>query len=93
MLRKLAELAVGTGANVQPGQVVAVAAAVESAPLVQAVAECAYRRGARFVDPGYFDGRIKRHRITHADPDTSYPILKNLGFEDVCAIVRLEEPD
>jgi ribosomal protein S18 acetylase RimI-like enzyme len=31
--------------------------------------------------------------ITHANPETSYPILKRLGFEDVCTIVRLEEPD
>jgi hypothetical protein len=27
-----------------------------------------------------------------ATPDTSYPILKRLGFEDVCTIKRLEEP-
>ena len=70
LLRKLAELAVGTGANVQAGQVVAVSAAVESAPLVRAVAECAYGHGARFVDAGYFDGLVKRHRIAHADPGT-----------------------
>ena len=70
LAHRLAELAVGTGANVQPGQVVAVSAAVESAPLVRAVAESAYRRGARFVDPGYFDGQVKRQRIEHADPDT-----------------------
>jgi aminopeptidase len=69
-LRKLAELAVTTGANVQPGQVVAVAAALESAPFVQALAEAAYRRGAKFVDPGSFDGAVKRHRIRHADPST-----------------------
>lgn len=30
--------------------------------------------------------------ITHANPATSYPILKRLGFEDVCTIRRLEEP-
>jgi aminopeptidase len=70
LLRKLADLAVGTGANVQPGQVVAVAAAWESAPLVRAVADAAYRRGAKFVDPGYFDGQVKRRRIEHADPAT-----------------------
>jgi aminopeptidase len=70
LLRKLAELAVTTGANVQPGQVVAIAAAVESAPLVRAVADAAYRRGAKFVDAGYFDGQVKRHRIEHADPET-----------------------
>jgi GNAT superfamily N-acetyltransferase len=31
--------------------------------------------------------------ITHANPDTSYAILKRLGFVDVCTIRRLEEPD
>ena len=30
--------------------------------------------------------------VTQANPDTSYPILKRLGFEDVCEIVRLEDP-
>lgn len=29
--------------------------------------------------------------ITQANPETSYPILKRLGFEDVCEIVRLED--
>ena len=32
--------------------------------------------------------------VTEAMPDTSYPILKRLGFEDVCTIRRLEDaPD
>jgi hypothetical protein len=30
--------------------------------------------------------------VTQADPKTSYPILKRLGFEDICEIVRLEDP-
>lgn len=29
--------------------------------------------------------------ITEAKPDTSYPILKRVGFEDVCTIRRLED--
>jgi len=29
--------------------------------------------------------------VTEALPDTSYPILKRLGFEDVCVIRRLED--
>jgi hypothetical protein len=29
--------------------------------------------------------------VTQANPDTSYPILKRLGFVDVCEIVRLED--
>jgi len=27
-----------------------------------------------------------------ANPDTSYPILRRLGFEDVCVVRRLEDP-
>ena len=30
--------------------------------------------------------------VTEALPDTSYPILKRLGFADVCEIRRLEDP-
>jgi len=29
--------------------------------------------------------------VTHAMPDTSYPILRRLGFEEVCTIRRLED--
>jgi len=31
--------------------------------------------------------------VTHADPATSYPILKRLGFTEVCTIRRLEDPN
>jgi hypothetical protein len=30
--------------------------------------------------------------VTEAIPDTSYPILKRLGFVDVCTVRRLEDP-
>ena len=30
--------------------------------------------------------------VTEAMPDTSYPILKRVGFVDVCTIRRLEDP-
>jgi len=69
-LQRLAELAVGTGANVQPDQILAVTAEPSSAPLVHAVAEAAYRRGARFVDPFYFDPSVKRMRLEHAPEET-----------------------
>lgn len=29
--------------------------------------------------------------VTHAVPETSYPILRRLGFEDVCVLRRLED--
>jgi predicted N-acetyltransferase YhbS len=30
--------------------------------------------------------------VTQANPETSYPILRRLGFEEVCEIRRLEDP-
>jgi aminopeptidase len=68
--RRLADLAVTFGANVQPGQVVAVSADVGKEDLVRAIAESAYRAGAKFVDPMYFDPWVKRSRIAHAAEDT-----------------------
>lgn len=67
---RLAELAVGFGANVQPGQIVALGAEVGQEELARAVAEAAYRRGAKFVDVTYFDPYVKRARIEYAAEDT-----------------------
>ena len=49
-LERLADLAVAFGANVQPGQIVTVAADVGQEDLARAIAASAYRHGARFVD-------------------------------------------
>ena len=65
----LAELAVH-GANVQPGQVVAVAAQLGQEELARATAAAAYARGALFVDVAYFDPFVKRARLERAEPDT-----------------------
>jgi aminopeptidase len=69
-LDKLAELAVGFGANFQPGQVVGVTGELEHAPLVRRIAALAYEQGARFVDVAYFDPYVKRARIADAPDDT-----------------------
>ena len=66
---RLAELAVH-GANVQPGQVVAVASEHGQARLAREVAAAAYRRGAKFVDVSWFDTYVKDARIRYADPET-----------------------
>src|SRR4051794_5045716 len=67
---RLATLAVEVGANVQNDQIVAVTYSPGMEPLVYAIARKAYERGARFVDPFVFDGRIKRIRIESAREDT-----------------------
>ncbi len=67
---KLADLAVRVGANVQPDQVVSVASEPGKEYLTRAVAEAAYRAGARFVDVQWFDPWVKRARIAHAREET-----------------------
>jgi aminopeptidase len=70
LLERLADLAVSVGANVQPGQVVAVSGRSGQEDLVRAIAESAYRRGARYVDLGWFDPYVKLARLRHAAEDT-----------------------
>jgi aminopeptidase len=70
LLARYAKLIVETGTNVQPGQDVLVIAAPESARLVRAIAGEAYARGARFVDPWYFDPQVKRIRALTAAEET-----------------------
>src|SRR3954447_13342812 len=69
-LERLADLVVGFGANVQPDQIVAVTCEPGKEQLVRAIAESAYRRGAKFVDVQWFDPWIKRARIAHAREET-----------------------
>jgi aminopeptidase len=66
----IAELAVGIGANVQPGQTVALSAETGHEPIARATAEAAYRLGARFVDYFYYDPHIKLARLRHAPRET-----------------------
>ena len=69
-LGRFADLIVGFAANVQPGQVVAVATEPGKLELTRAVADSAYRAGAKFVDVVLFDLHVKRSRILHAAEDT-----------------------
>ena len=66
---KLAELAV-FGANVQPGQFVAITSYVGKEDVTRRITRAASERGAKYVDVLYFDQWLKRERIAHADDDT-----------------------
>lgn len=73
MLTRLADLVVGEGANVQPGQVLTISNEPGKEPLTRALAAAAYRRGARFVDVSTFDLHVKRARIElSSEEDLSY---------------------
>ena len=66
---KLAQLAV-FGANVQPGQLVAITSYIGKEDVTRRIARAAYRGGAQYVDVLYFDQWVKRERIAHAAEET-----------------------
>jgi aminopeptidase len=70
LLERYADLIVSVGANVQPDQVLAVEALPEAQPLVAAIAQRAYEKGARYVDVQYFDPQVKRIRAEFARDET-----------------------
>lgn len=97
-LRALAELIVSQGANVQPGQIVAISSEPGKEPLTRELAVAAYRAGAKFVDAWYFDLHVKRARLLHArDEDLAFvpswygERLQALG-EQRCARIALTGP-
>jgi aminopeptidase len=69
-LERFADLVIGFGANVQHDQIVAIGCEPGKEYLTRALTASAYRRGARFVDVGWFDPHVKRARIQHARADT-----------------------
>src|SRR3954469_13751612 len=69
-IERLADLAVGFGINLQEDQIVAIGGEPGKEYLVRALAESAYRHGARFVDVSWFDPWVKRARIAHAREET-----------------------
>ena len=83
----LAELIVGFAANVQPGQIVSVLSEPGKEDVTRAVAEVAYRRGAKFVDVWYFDYYVKRARIACA-PEESLDFVPPWYGERVLALGR-----
>jgi len=84
MLTAYARLTVQVGINVQPGQLLAINAFPEHAPLVRAVTEEAYAAGARFVDVYYSDQHVRRSHILHASEE-------ELGWSPPWLVKRLED--
>jgi aminopeptidase len=100
LLDRYAEFVVRVGVNVQPGQDVGINALVEHAPIVRALAEQAYRAGARRVQVDYGDRHVRRSAIAHAPSDalgTHYPWeldrLRWEGEHDVAQISLTGDPE
>jgi aminopeptidase len=97
-VRSLAELTVRFGANVQPGQIVALSSEPGKEQLARAIAEVAYEQGALFVDLSVFDVHLKRARALHAAPETLGFVPPWLGQrllalgEHRCARIHMSGP-
>jgi aminopeptidase len=95
---RLADLLVRFGANVQEGQILAISTQPGRERLTRAIARSAYKAGAKFVDPWYFDYAVKRERLLHSReedlefvPDWYSERLRQLG-EQHCARIALTGP-
>ena len=69
-LDRLANVAVGTGLNLQPGQQVVVTGSAEALPLIRRIAISAYKSGASLVTNFLGDEEITRARYQYAADDT-----------------------
>jgi aminopeptidase len=67
---RLAQLLVGFGANVQPGQIVIVSGELDDRELMREVATSSYRAGAVHVEMEYADPYVKRARILYGGEDS-----------------------
>ena len=70
LTRRLADLAVGYGANLQPGQILGVTTYTGKEELTREITRAGYERGARWVDVSIHDPFLKRERLLHADEET-----------------------
>lgn len=86
--QQMATLAVRLGANVQPGQIVAVSSEPGKEAMSRAIAEAAYAAGAKFVDLTVFDVYFKRARALNAERDTLSYVPPWLG-ERILALGEL----
>ncbi len=97
-LERLADLLVGFGANVQPGQLVAVGSEIGKEPLTRAIAASAYRHGAHYVEVTYGDPWVRRARIEHGSNEALETVPSWIGQrilalgEQRCARIVLTGP-
>jgi len=69
-LQAYGDLILRVGVNLAPGQVLAIRAQLEHAPLARALARGAYQAGARYVDLWYWDPHAKAARVRYAPEES-----------------------
>ena len=69
-VERLADLLVGFGANLQPGQILGVTAYFGMEDAARAIARAGYKHGAKYVDVFWWDPLVKRARLELAADET-----------------------
>ena len=69
-LERYADLAIGVGLNLQPGQHLMIRAPLEAVELTRALAASAYDAGCPYVDVSYSDDQLQLVRLRHAPADS-----------------------
>lgn len=86
-LDRLAEVAVRTGVNLQPGQDLVLTAPIEALELVRRITVHAYKAGAGIVTPIFSDGPMTLARYENA-PDASFDRAPEWLFEAMGAAFK-----
>ena len=86
-LDRLAEVAVRTGVNIQPGQDLIITAPMAALELVRLIAVHAYKAGAGIVTPFFTDDAITLARFEHA-ADESFDRAPAWLFEGMAAAFK-----
>ncbi|KAA8606477.1 aminopeptidase, partial [Salipiger aestuarii] len=70
LLDRLADVAVHTGLNIQPGQQLVITAPADALPLVRRITTAAYKAGASLVTPILSDADLTLARFQHGADDS-----------------------
>ncbi len=101
MLQKYAMLAVKKGVNLQKDQVLLVNSLVECSDFARAIAEVAYKEGAKEVIVHYADQKLQRLKLEYASVDTLKEVPNwisesyNSYAREGCAVISISafDPD
>ncbi|MEG0076143.1 MAG: aminopeptidase [Eubacterium sp.] len=100
-MKKLAELTVKIGVNIQPRQNLIINSPIECSEFARALAESAYKAGARDVMINYNDEKFSKIRYTHATLDVFKEVApwfvdkQNDTIKKGCAVISVyaDDPD
>lgn len=99
MLEKYAELVVKVGVNIQPGQVLAVQAPIETLELTRLIVSKAYEAGAKYVQVDWEDEKTTRIRYEKGPEESFsyYPQWQADAMEQLAAsggaLLNIKVPD